>query len=115
MEGATCLGDVLAAHGYHAVLMTGADVDFGGKGTFHASHGFVERLGFNALKARAGAAAQQTRGCEHGEWKIEGEALFALVWAKVDELANQAELFALAPTAIAKLLRLVAACTLEAV
>ena len=26
MEGATCLGDVLAAHGYHAVLMTGADV-----------------------------------------------------------------------------------------
>ena len=52
MEGTTCLGDVLAAHGYHTVLMAGADVNFGGKGTFHASHGFVERLGFNALKAR---------------------------------------------------------------
>ena len=115
MEGTTCLGDVLAAHGYNTVLMTGADVDFGGKGTFHASHGFVERLGFNALKARAGAAAQQTWGREHGEWKIEDEALFALVQAKLDALANQAELFALAPTAIAKLLRLVAACTLEAV
>lgn len=115
MEGATCLGDVLAAHGYHTVLMTGADVDFGGKGTFHGSHGFVERLGFNALRARAGAAAQQTWGREHGEWKIEDEALFALVRAKLDELANRAEPFALALTAIAQLLRLVAGCTLEAV
>ena len=60
--GDTCLGDVLAAHGYNTVPMTGADVDFGGKGTFHASHGFVERLGFNALNAKAGAAAQQTWG-----------------------------------------------------
>ena len=46
MKGATCLGDVLTAHGYHTVLMTGTAMDFAGLGTFHAAHGFAERLGF---------------------------------------------------------------------
>ena len=64
MEGATCLGDVLAAHGYNTVLMTGADVNFGGKGTPRTAS--LSVWASTRSKARAGAAAQQTWGRERG-------------------------------------------------
>ena len=95
VDGATCLGDVLAALGYRTVFMTGVDIHFGGVETFHAAHGFVERLGFEALSPLAGAGTA-LRPNRH--WPIEDETLFALARAKVDELAEEAAPFALVVT-----------------
>ena len=100
-EGTTCLGDLLAAQGYRNVLMTGTAVGFGGMETFHAAHGFVERLGFDELKAQVSATAQNARrewGREPRGWMIEDETLFVLARTKIDELARQAEPFALVVT-----------------
>ena len=97
MEGAICLGDVLAAQGYRTVLMTGTEVDFGGMEAFHAAHGFAERLGFNALKAHADVAPRKWSR-KARRWMIEDETLFALAQTKIDELARQAEPFALVLT-----------------
>ncbi len=95
VDGATCLGDVLAALGYRTVFMTGVDIHFGGVETFHAAHGFVERLGFEALSPLAGAGTA-LRPNRH--WLIEDKTLFALARAKVDELAEEAAPFALVVT-----------------
>ena len=95
VDGATCLGDVLTALGYRTVFMTGVDIHFGGVETFHAAHGFVERLGFEALSPLAGAGTA-LRPNRH--WLIEDETLFALARAKVDELAEEAAPFALVMT-----------------
>ena len=93
MEGATCLGDLLAAHGYRTVLMTGINIDFGGVETFHAAHGFVERLGFKALSPVA-----RPRTGENRHWLIEDDALLRLARDRVDELAASADPFALVVT-----------------
>ena len=93
VDGATCLGDVLAALGHRTVFMTGVDIHFGGVETFHAAHGFVERLGFEALSPLAGTG---TECLPNRHWLIEDETLSALAHAKVHELAEEAEPFALA-------------------
>ena len=97
MEGATCLGDVLAAHNYRTVLMTGISTHFGGVETFHAAHGFVERLGFEALSSSAskGAEAQEN---ENRHWLIEDDVLLALARTKIGELAAEDAPFALVVT-----------------
>ena len=93
VDGATCLGDVLGACGHRTVFMTGVDIRFGGVETFHAAHGLVERLGFEALSPLAGI---DTGRLPNRHWLIEDEMLFALARAKVHELAEEAEPFALA-------------------
>ena len=95
MRGATCLGDLLAAHGYRNVLMLGTAIHFGGIDAFHAEHGFGERLGFEVLKREANAAAQRQWGRYGQHWMIQDETLFALARAKIDELTQAAEPFAL--------------------
>jgi phosphoglycerol transferase len=45
LPGAVCLGDILAANGYRAVFVGGADTRFAGKRDFLASHGFAEIIG----------------------------------------------------------------------
>ena len=95
VDGATCLGDALAALGYRTVFMTGVDIHFGGVETFHAAHGFVERLGFEALSPLAGTATERL---PNRHWLIEDETLSALARAKVDELAEEAKPFALVVT-----------------
>ena len=94
MEGATCLGDLLAAHGYRTMLMTGINIDFGGVETFHAAHGFAERLGLEALSPVAGGP----RTDENRHWLIEDDALLRLARDRVDELAASADPFALVVT-----------------
>ena len=82
MEGTTCLGDLLTAHGYRTVFMTGFDIHFGGIETFHAAHGFAERLGFEALSSAASAGGW-TPANEDQQWMIEDEAVLALVRSKL--------------------------------
>ncbi len=45
LPGATCLGDILAAHGYRNVFLGGAPLSFSGKGRFLADHGYAETWG----------------------------------------------------------------------
>ena len=99
MKGTACLGDLLSARGYHTVLMTGTSIHFAGLETFHAAHGFVERLGFNDLRPKASAAAQKEWGrTQRQRWMIEDETLFALARPKIDELARRSGPFALVLT-----------------
>jgi len=45
LPGATCLGDLLQAHGYRNVFMGGAPLSFAGKGAFLHDHGYAESWG----------------------------------------------------------------------
>ena len=47
-----CLGDVLAAAGYHQVYLGGAQSEFAGKGEFLGAHGFDEVRGFEYWQAQ---------------------------------------------------------------
>lgn len=42
---ATCLGDILQAHGYHNVFLGAAPLSFAGKGAFLRDHGYAETWG----------------------------------------------------------------------
>ncbi|HEY0825547.1 MAG TPA: sulfatase-like hydrolase/transferase [Ramlibacter sp.] len=53
LPGATCLGDILAAHGYRNVFLGGAPLSFAGKGRFLQDHGYGETWGREEW-ARAG-------------------------------------------------------------
>ena len=90
--GAACLGKVLGRKTIAPCSLTEADIHFGGVETFHAAHGFVERLGFEALSPLAGAGTA-LRPNRH--WLVEDETLFTLARTKVDELAEGAEPFVL--------------------
>ena len=100
LENTTCMGDVLLRHGYHPVLMAGTSLDFAGIGDFHAAHGFGERLGFDALMAKAGPLAMRKWGKrgEHDNWLLEDDALFALARNKLEDLAAQPRPFVLVLT-----------------
>ena len=87
---ATCLGDVLAAHGYRTVFMGGARLAFAGKGRFLAAHGFAERYGLAAL-----APLLDDPGYVSG-WGLHDDSLLALTLDKLTELARHEQPFALA-------------------
>ena len=82
MRGALCLGDVLAAHGYRTVFMTGTELEFAALGGFHKSHGFIELHGLTSL-ARRLEDAHYRRQWSHSEWGLYDDSLFALA---LDEL-----------------------------
>lgn len=51
LPGATCLGDVLAEHGYTSVFLGGAHSRFAGKETFLTDHGYQRDLGLEYWEA----------------------------------------------------------------
>jgi phosphoglycerol transferase len=53
LAGATCLGDILRAHGYVNVFMGGASLSFSGKGTFLRNHGYTTAFGREEWEALA--------------------------------------------------------------
>jgi len=52
LPGARCLGDILSADGYSLAYFGGAQLEFGSKGDFFASHGYGELNGARALFPR---------------------------------------------------------------
>lgn len=50
LPGATCMGDLLQAHGYHNVFLGGAPLSFAGKGAFLRDHGYTEAWGWEEWK-----------------------------------------------------------------
>jgi phosphoglycerol transferase len=71
LPGATCLGDVLQAHGWHNVFLGGAPLSFAGKGAFLRDHGYADTRGRDEWE-RAGLAP-----AELNEWGLVDSALFA--------------------------------------
>jgi phosphoglycerol transferase len=71
LPGATCLGDLLHAHGYRSVFLGGANLDFSGKGRFLSDHGYDETWGRDEWQ-KAGAPAQ-----DFNVWGMYDSALFA--------------------------------------
>ncbi|CEA06899.1 Phosphoglycerol transferase I [Arthrobacter saudimassiliensis] len=86
MGGTTCLGDVLAGHGYTNVFLGGASSSFAAKDTFLSSHGYSEVKGLNDWRA-AGEPADSFRP----DWGLSDERLMANARDKVDELHAEAE------------------------
>lgn len=80
MAGATCLGDVLSAAGYHTVFMGGAPLAFAGKGSFLAAHGFHERHGLTTLKPKLANPDYAS------PWGLHDDSLLALAEQRLTEL-----------------------------
>ena len=70
LPGATCLGDVLQAHGYRSVFLGGAPLSFSGKGQFLRDHGYGETWGREEWE-RSGV-----RPGELNAWGLYDSALF---------------------------------------
>lgn len=85
LPNATCLGDILAAHGYRNVFMGGASPRFAGKDRFLRTHRYHEVLGKETWLAE-GVPAAGMNG-----WGLFDDELFARARAKLDALhaANQ--------------------------
>lgn len=80
LPGATCLGDVLQAHGYRNVFMGGVSLSFAGKGRFLRDHGYQEIWGREEWDA-AGARPE-----DYNAWGLWDSALFDRARAGLDRL-----------------------------
>lgn len=89
LPGINCLGDILAAHGYHNVYMGGASLRFAGKGNFLSAHGYHEVLGQKDLEDSMENPDYQTG------WGLYDDNLLALAQEKLDELAQSKQPFML--------------------
>ena len=89
LPGEACLGDVLAAHGYHTVFMGGAPLTFAGKGRFLEAHGFAELHGGADFLPFLEDPDYRSR------WGIYDDTLFDFANRKIDELAAEDVPFAL--------------------
>lgn len=80
LSGATCLGDVLGAHGYRNVFLGGASLAFSGKGRFLRDHGYAETWGREEWE-KAGAQPSEFSG-----WGLYDNALFSRARAELTRL-----------------------------
>lgn len=80
LPGATCLGDVLLAHGYHNVFLGGAPLSFAGKGAFLKDHGYQTAYGRDEWEKEGVTTAEMS------EWGLYDSALFERAKAQVKSL-----------------------------
>ncbi len=80
LPGATCLGDILAAHGYRNVFLGGAPLSFSGKGRFLQDHGYGEAWGRDEWQAAGLPAAG------FNEWGAFDSTLFAQAKLRLAQL-----------------------------
>ena len=89
MLGAVCLGDVLAAHGYRAVVMIGHRLAFADTSGFFASHGFAEQHGLTSLREHLADPSYLS------DWGLYDDSLLALARDRLRELVAGDAPFAL--------------------
>lgn len=80
LPNATCLGDILARHGYRNVFMGGASPSFAGKGRFLRTHRYHEVYGKEDWES-LGMPPETMNG-----WGLFDHALFSRARAKLDQL-----------------------------
>lgn len=86
LGGLTCLGDVLAEHGYNNVFLGGANASFAAKDTFLSSHGYSEVKDLSDWRA-AGEPEKNFRS----DWGLSDGRLLAHAKDELDELHAEAE------------------------
>ncbi len=86
LGGSTCLGDVLAEHGYTNVFLGGANASFAAKDTFLGSHGYSEVKDLSDWRA-AGEPETSFRS----DWGLSDERLMARARDEIDGLHAEAE------------------------
>ena len=87
LPGVRCLGDELSDHGYTAIFMGGAQVEFGRKDKFFLTHGFSSVLGLRVLKREL-----SDWHYVHG-WGLYDDSLFELAYERFLELGEQQPFF----------------------
>lgn len=80
LPNATCLPDILAAHGYRNVFMGGASPKFAGKGRFLQAHRYHEIHGKEAWQEQ-GVPQERMNG-----WGLFDDELFSRALARLDQL-----------------------------
>ncbi|MHA7286923.1 LTA synthase family protein [Arthrobacter sp. MDT3-44] len=86
LGGLTCLGDVLADHGYTSTFLGGANASFAAKDVFLETHGYSEEKDLADWRA-AGEPARSFRG----DWGLSDERLMANARDEIDRLHAEAE------------------------
>ncbi|MHA7285237.1 sulfatase-like hydrolase/transferase [Arthrobacter sp. MDT3-44] len=86
LGGLTCLGDVLADHGYTSTFLGGANASFAAKDVFLETHGYSEEKDLSDWRA-AGEQARSFRG----DWGLSDERLMANARDEIDRLHAEAE------------------------
>lgn len=81
LPGATCVGEVLAEHGYHNVFMGGANAAFAAKGLFLSDHGYGTELDLLHWRELGESDADM-----RSDWGLSDERLTARAIEQVDEL-----------------------------
>lgn len=82
LGGATCMGDLLKAEGYHLVYMGGASLEFSGKGKFYQSHGFAEVFGRTNLTPLLSDPTYLSA------WGLHDDSLFDIALKKFKDLSR---------------------------
>lgn len=86
LGGTTCLGDVLAEHGYTSTFLGGANASFAAKETFLRNHGYSEVKDLAHWRA-AGEPATSFRS----DWGLSDQRLLAHARDEIDALHADAE------------------------
>lgn len=86
LEGSTCAGDILDAHGFTSVFLGGANADFAAKGTFLETHGYSEVKDLADWRA-AGEPEENFSA----DWGLSDGRLMAYAEDEIDELHAEAE------------------------
>jgi len=87
LPNATCLGDILAKHGYYNVHLEGCSEKFAGNGKFYANHHYHELIGYEQWIAK-GIKAEDMEG-----WGLTDDALFREAKLKLANLIKTKKLF----------------------
>lgn len=87
LPNATCLGDVLARHGYTNVFMNGPDLRFSGLGKFLRAHGYHELVGKQEWLQRG----YEESGLRF--WGLPDDQLLLQARHRLDELMQQGKPF----------------------
>ncbi|MHA7293886.1 sulfatase-like hydrolase/transferase [Arthrobacter sp. HLT1-21] len=86
LGGSTCLGDVLAGHGYTNVFLGGANSSFAAKNVFLGNHGYSRVKDLSHWRA-----AGEPKKAFRSDWGLSDERLLANARDEVDELHAEAE------------------------
>ncbi|MCC9146803.1 MULTISPECIES: sulfatase-like hydrolase/transferase [unclassified Arthrobacter] len=86
LGGSTCLGDVLAKHGYTNVFLGGANSSFAAKDTYLSTHGYSEEKGLSDWRA-----LDEPEENFRKDWGLSDERLMAHAKEEIDRLHAESE------------------------
>ncbi len=89
LPAARCLTDNLKDHNYDLEFIGGASLDFAGKGSFLASHGF------STIRGKEHFTAMNLGTHRFSYWGVHDDVLLDTIWQRYTQLASKPQPFAL--------------------